>query len=371
MKRTPFYHEFVAAGAIFQETQGWQVPARFSSSREEHLAVRQRAGILDWSSTGEIEIKGCDALTVIQRIIVNDASRMSVGRVLYSTLCQPDGSILSDVTVYRLGECHYWIMTAWGSNRNNQFPEFEWISEHSHGLNVSITDVSSGVALISVQGPSSRDIVARLTPADLGQLPYMHAVQAPLADAPRGLISRTGYTGELGYELVVPTEHSYELWEALSDSGRPYDIALVGQEAAFSLRIEKSYIMRLDFSDHVTPLEAGLGWTVKFGKVDFVGKETLWKQRQEGLSRRLVTLIMLDEILPAGGSLICQDARVVGQVTSSAHGYSVGCPIALGLVETAAGNPGTDLTVNVDGKAHPAKVVAHSPYDPKGIRIRA
>jgi aminomethyltransferase len=371
MKRTPFYHQIVVAGAAMQVVQGWEVAAEFAGERAEHLAVRERAGLFDWSSTGEIEMQGRDALALLQRVIVNDAAKMTIGRVLYSTMCKPDGSIFSDITVYRLGEDRYWVMTAWGSNAVQQRVEFDWIVDAAKGLDVSVTDVSSGVALLALQGPCARDILAPLTPANLGALPYMHSLETPLADIPRALISRTGYTGELGYELVVGTEHAHELWDALITAGQKYGMFLVGQKTAFSLRIEKGYIMRFDFMDNVTPLEAGLGWTVRFDKGDFIGRDALAQQKQVGIKRALVSIEMLDDFLPANGASIVTDGSAIGKVTSSAYGHTIGCPLALGLVPITYAQPGIAVSVEVDGKSHPARVARRPVYDPENKRIHA
>jgi aminomethyltransferase len=370
MKRTIFYHQELQAGAKMRQAQGWEMPDHFGDPRAEHLAVRGSAGVFDWASTGEIEIQGRDALALVQKAIVNDASRMPVGRVLYTTMCLPTGAILSDVTIYRLGEDRYWCMTAWGSNQAGQRPEFDWLLEQARGLDVCVTDVSSGVALLAVQGPEARAIVSQLSPADLGALCYMWFTETTLAGAPRALISRTGYTGELGYELIVPAEYAYDVWDALEIAGQSFGMCHAGLETAFSLRMEKGYIARFDFMDGVTPFEAGMGWTVKFDKGEFVGRDALMKQKAEGLRRQLVSVAMGDETLPAGGCPILHVGAVVGKVTSSAYGYSVGCPLALALVSADLATPNRPVEVQIEGAGHPAHIVRRPYYDPEGERLR-
>ena len=370
MKRTVFYHQELQAGAKMRVAQGWEMPDHFGDPRAEHLAVRSSAGVFDWASTGEIEIQGRDALALVQKVIVNDASRMPVGRVLYTTMCLPTGAILSDVTIYRLGEDRYWCMTAWGSNQAGQRPEYEWLLEQAHGLDVCVTDVSSGVALLAVQGPMARAIVSQLGPADLGALRYMWFTETSLAGAPPRLISRTGYTGEPGYELIVAAEYGYDLWDALETVGQPFGMCHAGLDTAFSLRMEKGYIARFDFMDGVTPLEAGMGWTVKFDKGEFVGRDALAKQQAEGVRRKLVSVAMGDETLPAGGCPILHDGAVVGKITSSAYGYSVGCPLALALVSVDLARPDLPVDVEVDGRLHPARIVQRPFFDPDGKRLR-
>jgi glycine cleavage system T protein len=249
MKRTPFYHQFLAAGATMAPAQGWLMPDEVSGNRTEHLAVRSAAGLFDWSSTGEIEVAGPHALALVQKVIVNDAAGLPVGRVLYTTMCRPDGAIFSDITVYRLAEQRFWLMTAWGSNAAGARPEFDWLNEHAAGMQVCVTDVSPGVALLAVQGPAAAAIVGQLTPADLTCLRTMDFVEAPLGvvdatTAPRAIISRTGYTGELGYELCFPPEYAADIWDALLAAGRPHGLQPAGLKTAFSLRMEKGYIIR-------------------------------------------------------------------------------------------------------------------------------
>lgn len=371
MKRTPFYYPALRAGAVMRQAQGWEMPDHFGAPQTEHMAVRQAVGVFDWASTGEIEISGRDALALVQKVIVNDASRVSVGRVLYTTLCRPDGAILSDVTIYRLAENRYWCMTAWGSNADNRRPEYEWLLEHAHGLDVTVTDVSSGVALLAVQGPVARDVVSAITAMNLAALPYMGFTTAPLAGIPAGLISRTGYTGELGYELIVPAEHAEELWDGIERAGLRYGLRHCGLTTAFSLRMEKGYIARFDFLDDVTPFEAGLGWTVKLDRPDFVGRSALAEQARTGVTRRLVSLAMCTESTPPYGAEITKHGMVVGKVTSSAYGYAVGRPLALALLPVALATPGTEVEVQIAGAAHPAEVVRRSFYDPEGRRLRS
>lgn len=371
MKRTPFYYPALQAGAVMRQAQGWEMPGHFGDPRAEHMAVRQAVGVFDWASTGEIEIAGRDALALIQRVIVNDAAKLAVGRVLYTTLCHDSGAIMSDVTFYRLGEDRYWCMTAWGSNGANQRPEYDWLREHARGLDVTVTDVSSGVALLAIQGPAARKVVGALTAADLEHLPTMGFTTAQLAGIPEALISRTGYTGELGYELVAPAEHGCELWDAVQDAGAPFGLRHCGLDTAFSLRMEKGYIARFDFIDDVTPFEAGLGWTVKLEKPAFIGRPALEAQAQHGVTRRLVSVAMCTETTPPYGATVKKDVSVVGKITSSAYGYAVGRPMALALLPVGLSTPGTKVEVQIEGVMHSAEVVRRPFYDPEGRRLRS
>jgi aminomethyltransferase len=371
VKRTVFYDPALGCGAHMRQAQGWEMPDHFGDPRAEHLAVRQAVGVFDWASTGEIEICGRDALALVQKVIVNDAGRLPVGRLLYTTMCRPDGAIMSDVTIYRLDEARYWCMTAWGSNQANRRPEYEWFVEQAGGLDVCVTDVSSGVALLAVQGPSAREVVAQLTTLDLSALPYMWFAPATVACIPSALVSRSGYTGELGYELIVPAEHGRELWDALEEAGRPHGLRHAGLDVAFSLRMEKGYIARFDFLDDVTPYEAGLGWTVRLDKGDFMGRAALLRQREAGVSRRLASVAVSGETVPAYGAPLYQAGRQVGKVTSSAFGHAVGRPLGLALLPAALAEPGTELTVQVGEGLAAAEVVRRPYYDLEGLRLHS
>lgn len=370
MKRTPFYHEWLAAGAKMSLVQGWDMPDEVSGVQTEHLAVRNAAGLFDWSSTGEIELHGPDALALVQKVMVNDAAALPIGRVLYSTMCRPDGSILSDVTVYRLGEQCFWVMTAWGSNVADARPEYDWLQAQAGDMQVCITDLSSSVALLAVQGPAARVILQQLTPTDLGKLHTMDFVETALTCAPRALISRTGYTGELGYEVCFPPEYGHAVWTALLTAGTPHGLQPAGLKVAFTLRMEKGYIARFDFMDGVTPFEAGLGWTVKLDKGDFIGRAALAQQKAQGVRRKLVSVALADETLPPAGCPIWYADQIIGKITSSAYGYSVGCPLALALVPVALAQPDLPVQVEVAGLRHSARIVRRPLYDPDGKRLR-
>jgi aminomethyltransferase len=282
-----------------------------------------------------------------------------------------DGGILSDITVYRLGLQRYLLMTAWGSNAANGRPEYDLLVQHSQGLNVAVTDISSGCGVLAVQGPLSRTLLGELTPSDLTSLAYMWCMPAQVAGA-RAVISRTGYTGELGYEVLIPAEHCHDFWEALFAAGAKYGLTPCGMTAAFSLRLEKGYIMRFDFAGGHTPYEIGLGWTVKPDKGDFVGREALLRRKAAGFSHKLMALLLDDAYVPANGDPIVHAGHPVGQVTSAAFGYTLGRPVALGYVPLALAQVGQAVTVSDKaGVAHSARIASRPLYDPENARLRA
>jgi aminomethyltransferase len=370
MKRSPFFGDIVERHPALVGVQGWEVANEFVSAAEEHRAVRERVGLFDWSTTGEFEVQGPDALALVQKLIVNDASRMPINRVLYTSILGENGGMQSDITVYRLGEEHYMLMTPWGSNAANQRPEYDLLLDHGKGMNAAVTDVSSGSGLVAIQGPKSRALLGELTDADLDGLKYMWALPAQVAGI-RALVSRTGYTGELGYEVLIPAEHAHDFWVSVTRVGEKYGLALCGMIAAFSLRMEKGYIMRFDFAGGRTPYEVGLGWTVKLDKGDFIGREALLRRKEAGFRDRLVTLAVHDGYVPAGNDQILRQEQQIGQVTSAAFGHAVGTAIALGYVPQPLARVGQEVIVrDKAGGLHPAAVGQRSVYDPEGTRLR-
>lgn len=370
MKRSPFFQEIAAFNPEFVNIQGWEVPNVFTSSEAEHTAVRERVGLLDWSTTGEFEIKGPDALAVVQKLIVNDASKMPINRVLYTSILNEDGGMKSDITVYRLGEEHYMLMTAWGSNAADERPEYDLLVEHAQGKNAYVFDGSPGYGLLAVQGPQAKNLLKKITDADLDNLKYMWCMPAEIAGV-RSIISRTGYTGELGYEILIPIEYRHDFWSAIMDAGAAYDIAPVGMVAAFSLRIEKGYIMRFDFAGGRTPYEIGLGWTVKPDKGDFIGREALLARKAAGFKDTLVAIALEDGYVPPpGGEAILHEGEQIGLTTSGAFGYTVGKAITLGYVPLGLANVGTGVTVvDKDGGEHQGEIGPRAMYDPERTRL--
>jgi len=370
MKRSPFFCDIVAHKPTMVNVQGWEVPNQFTSPEEEHRAVRERVGLFDWSTTGEFEVQGPDALALVQKIIVNDASGMPVHRVLYTSILEQGGGMRSDITVYRLGESHYMLMTAWGSNAANERPEHDLLLAHAEGTQVTVTDSSSGSGLLAIQGPRSRELLGKLTHADLDGLQYMWARPAHVAGI-RALISRTGYTGELGYEVLIPAEHAHDFWRAVTEAGQEYGLALCGMSAAFSLRMEKGYIMRFDFAGGRTPYEVGLGWTVKLDKGDFIGRQVLIQRKEAGFTDKLMALVVHDGYVPATGDTILVNGDQVGEVTSGAFGHTLGTALALGYVPLRLAQPGEGVAIqDKQGSLHPASVERRPLYDPDGARLR-
>lgn len=343
---------------------GWELPGYYTSPLEEHKCVRSRVGVTDFSSMGEIDVKGPDATQLMEKLTVNNVGTVPVGRVVYTTMVDERGIIVDDVTVYRLAEEHYLMVTSTANHEKS----WAWVSEHATGCRAYVTDVSAGVALTCVQGPHSRDLLAHLTDLPLDRLRYYWAAEAEVAGVPC-LVSRTGFTGELGYEIYHPSYLAVHLWETLLTAGEMYGIRPVGiVPCAGTLRLEKAYVSGPEIEGS-TPLELPISWTVKWGK-DFIGKAALLRQKQEGLTRRLVGL-RVQGACPKAGAELTRDGRVVGRVTSACYGPTVMMNIALAFVPPEMAQPGETFRVLTQGGDAEATVVPIPFYDPHGKRLRS
>lgn len=371
MKRTPFYQCLIEMKAELIDRGGWLLAKQYTDPLEEYYAVRERAGIIDYCTMGEIDIKGKDASRLLQKVIVNDVERLEPGGVLYSTICNEQGGILDDTTVYCFNKNHYWVV----SSSAGRYTTTKWLQEQGQEMNVAVTDVTSGWTLLSLQGPKSRDILRRIVKdVNLDELTYYSFAEGKLADVP-AIISRTGFTGELGYELYAPSEYAIEQWNIVIDAGKTFGIQPYGLTAANMLRLEKGYIGGNDYNPNVTPLEVGLDWTVRFYKDDFIGKKALVKMKNDGLPKKLVGFELSDTkeklVPPKGSKILSLDHEVIGEVTSAIYSPLLDKVIGMGFVQKGFYNEGTELFFEFDNKLYSVVIVPKPFYDPKGERLRS
>src|ERR1700722_13118136 len=285
-KHTPYFHQFAALGAEMVDLIGFYLAVKFSSVENEHRATRTRAGLYDVYYQVLVDIKGADAEKLLQRVLVNDVSRMSDGKVLYSSLCNEAGVMIDDLTCFRLSPTHFWLCPT--PSRVDRVTAY--LTEQADGLSAGVTNLGAGRAFLSVKGPRSREILAPLADVDLSgaALPYYSFVHGAVAGVPDVAISRTGYSGELGFELFYPGEYSHHMYAALLAAGREYGMEPCGLGALRSVRIEKRYpLYGLDVDETTSPIEAGLGWTVRLDKGPFIGRDALASQKDNGVSRQL------------------------------------------------------------------------------------
>jgi aminomethyltransferase len=361
LKRTPFHAFHQAAGAKLVDFAGFEMPLRYTGDVREHQAVRERAGLFDISHMGEFHVAGSGALDFLNHAITNDLAAIEAGQAVYSPLCRPDGGIVDDLLVYRFTDRFLVVV-----NASNVLKDFAWLKETAP-KNVVLEDRSDDTALLAVQGPRSEEMLRGHVPDAALDLGYYRFMEGRLfgVDA---VIARTGYTGEDGFEIYFDPRHAEAVWEGLVAAGRKVDLELVGLGARDTLRLEMGFMLYgNDIDDTTSPLEAGLGWTVKLKKPDFIGKAALQKQKTEGLLRKLVGFELEGRRAPRQGMIIESEGRPVGQVTSGTHGPSVGKPIGMGHVETALAAPGTRLDI-VAGETRLVGIVVPTPFYKNGSR---
>jgi aminomethyltransferase len=354
LKRTPLYHEHVAAGARMVPFGGWEMPVQYTGIIEEHRATRGAVGLFDVSHMGEFEVEGPGALAALQHLTTNDVAALEVGHIQYSVLCYPNGTIVDDLTVYRMGDQRY-MLTVNAGNIDKDWAHVTKSTEHVK--DAQWRNSSEGTGLIAVQGPKAEALVGRLADRDVTAIGYYRFARGTVGEVPT-LISRTGYTGEDGFELYAPADGTAQLWKALLGAGRSDGATPVGLGARDTLRLEMKYALYgNDIDDTTNPLEAGLGWVVKPAKGDFIGREALEKVRADGLRRRLVGIEMVDKAVARHGYPIKKDGRAVGVVTSGSYGPSVDKYIGIAYVETALAAVGTALDVEIRGQDKAAQIV--------------
>ncbi len=345
LQRTPLYAFHVAHGGRLVDFAGWEMPVQYKSILEEHRAVRTAAGLFDVSHMGEVDVKGPDAEKFLNNLVTNDVSKLFPGRVLYSPMCYADGGVVDDLLVYMREPNVYFLCI----NAGNIAKDIAWIKQQAEGFDVTIDDRSSDYALLAVQGPKAVELVQRLTGAKLGLLNYYHFVEGTVAGI-HCLISRTGYTGEDGVELYHAADDAPALAEALMQAGAGEGLQLAGLGARDSLRLEAGYpLYGHEITDKISPLTAGLGWTVKLNKgVPFVGSEALAVEKTAGGAQRVVFFRTGDRrIVRAETPVLNASGAEVGRVLSGTMSPMLGEAIGSALV--AVGAIETGLAVDIRG----------------------
>jgi aminomethyltransferase len=354
LKKTALNSWHRAHGARMVPFVGWDMPVEYSGVTNEHLAVRTRAGLFDVSHMGQIEVAGTDALAAVQHISSNDASRLKIGQAHYAGLMTSRGTFVDDMLVYRFGNDHFLMVV----NASNVDKDYAYIVEQIKGMDdASAINSSSRYELIAVQGPAARQIVQKLTSVDLGTIRYYWFAHGEVAGA-RATLSRTGYTGEDGYEIFVAPAQAVRVWEALLEAGRDVDLIPAGLGARDTLRLEAA--MRLygnDIDDTTTVLDADLEWIVGWNKAEFLGKDALAGQKASGLTRRLVGFEMVDRAIARHGHDVYDGDRRTGVVTSGTQTPFVKKAIGMAYVPAGKTEPGTELEIDIRGRRARARVV--------------
>jgi len=353
MKRTTFYNIHKKLGAKLVEFAGFEMPIQYSSIISEHKSVRNSVGVFDVSHMGEVFVKGEKALDFIQHVAINDASKLQTGRVQYSAMCYEDGGIVDDLLIYKIADDEFLLVI----NASNIEKDFKWMQENNQ-FGVELRNESDNYSLLAVQGPNSLNTLQKLTDTQIN-MEYYHFTNLKLAGVDM-ILSRTGYTGEVGYELYFKGDEktAEELWNKIFEAGKEFNIQPAGLAARDTLRLEMGFCLYGNDIDQTTnPLEAGLGWITKLSKQNFIGKDALVKIKENGLKRKLVAITSDEKTFPRHGYDISVNNKKIGTVTSGTVSPMLDKPIALGYVETEFSEIETDVNFLIRGKEIPAKVV--------------
>jgi aminomethyltransferase len=359
-KKTALYDEHVAAGGRMVPFAGYLMPIQYTGIIEEHRAVREAAGLFDLSHMGEFRMTGSDAVTAIDRLVTNDIAGLEIGQIRYTPMCYPNGGIVDDLLVYRADD-HLMLVV----NAANIEKDLNWVCDHVTG-DVRVENISDDTALIAIQGPLAQQLLAEQTDLDLAAIGYYRFTTGTVAGV-HALVSRTGYTGEDGFELYLDPADAAGVWRSLRTAGRERGLRPIGLGARDTLRLEAGLMLYGNDIDETTnPLEAGLGWTVKFTDEPFVGRDVLERQKADGLSRRMVAFDMQDRAIPRQHYPVLVGQEQVGEVTSGTFSPTFGHGIGLAYVRSDVAKAGTDVSVEVRGDAHPARVVRKPIYRREG-----
>ena len=362
LKTTPFHGKHVAAGGRMVEFAGYDMPVQFTGIIPEHKRVRETVGVFDVAHMGRLRVTGSDALGWINRMTTNDAATLELNQAQYSILCYEDGGIVDDLVVYRLAD--HWLLVVNGANNEK---DTAWLNEHLEG-DVQLVNVTEEMAQLAIQGPKAEPTLAKLASIDLSPIGFYWAQPGQVAGT-NALVSRTGYTGEDGFELYFPTGEAGKVWDAVFAAGAEYGIEPIGLGARDTLRMEMKYALYGNDIDKTTnPLEAGLSFVTALDKADgFIGSDALKQVKEAKPSRRLVCLSMKDKGIPRPGYRIFSGDEDIGHVTSGTMSPSLGVGIAIGYVRRGLTKSGTELDIDIRGKRHKAEIVK-PPFYKQGSR---
>lgn len=363
LKHTPLYSVHVELGAKIVPFAGWNMPIQYAGLMQEHLAVRKSCGIFDVSHMGEVEITGKDAESFLQNLIPNDVTRLQDESVLYSPMCYENGGVVDDLLVYRMAQDRYMLCI----NASNTDKDFEWIVENSKSFDVDVANISNQTAQLAIQGPNAEALIQKLTDVALKDIEYYH-FKIGKVDLVECIISRTGYTGEDGFELYFDAQKAEGMFRKIMEVGKEFDIQPIGLGARDTLRLEVAYpLYGNELSAESNPLEAGLGWTIKLDKDNFVGKDSLAASKEKGLKKKLVGIKLLERGVPRSHYLITKDEKTIGEVTSGTFSPSLEVGVALALVDKEYSKLGESLNVEIRKQSVPAEVVK-LPFVPRRVK---
>ncbi|WP_077213950.1 glycine cleavage system aminomethyltransferase GcvT [Bacillus dakarensis] len=356
LKRTPLFQVYKEYGAKTIDFGGWDLPIQFSSIKEEHEAVRTRAGLFDVSHMGEIEVKGPDSLKFLQKMMTNDIAKIKDGAAQYTAMCYENGGTVDDLLVYKLADEHYLLVV----NAANTEKDFQWLQDHLEG-DVLLDNLSEKMAQLALQGPLAGDILQKIvgdTP-NVKEINFFKFQQNIMIDGKKALVSRTGYTGEDGYEIYCNVSDAVEIWKSILSAGKDEGVVPCGLGCRDTLRFEATLALYgQELSPEISPYEAGIGFAVKINKDDdFIGKKALKEQMESGLTRKIAGIEMIDRGIPRHGYSVYKDDQKIGEVTTGTQSPTLKKNIGLALIDVAYTKVGSEIEVEIRGKRLKAKIV--------------
>lgn len=365
LKKTPLYEKHVEQNGKIIDFGGWALPVEYSGIISEHEAVRNKAGLFDVSHMGEVNVIGEDAEKYIQSVVTNDISVLDDYQIAYTTMCYPNGSVVDDLLVYKFNSKKYLLVI----NASNTEKDFEWFKSHLQG-DVTVENVSDTYAQLAIQGPNAEKILQKLTDENLSQIQFYHFAENVNIGDLSTLVSRTGYTGEDGFEIYLSSNDGAKLWDMLLECGKEDGLTLAGLGARDTLRFEACLpLYGQEIDKDITPLEAGLGFCVKLSKDDFIGKEALAKQKSEGLKRKLIAFEMVERGIPRSHYEIFSSDKKIGYVTTGSFSPTLKKNIGLALVDSIYAKESTEIEVVIRNKSIKAVVVKKPFYSKKYKKI--
>jgi aminomethyltransferase len=362
LKQTPLFSVYANHGGKTIDFGGWELPVQFTSILEEHDAVRNRAGLFDVSHMGEVDVKGPDALAYVQKITTNDASKLVNNQAQYSIMCYPDGGTVDDLLVYKLADDHYLLVI----NASNIDKDYDWMKQNLEG-NVTVDNVSDQVCQLALQGPLAEKTLQKLTDTDLAQIGFFRFLPEVTVAGFNALVSRTGYTGEDGFEIYCKPEDAKELWNQILAAGKEFGVVPCGLGARDTLRFEaKLPLYGQELSKSISPLEAGVGFAVKVDKeTPFIGQEALRAQKADGLPRKLVGVEMIDRGIPRSHYPVFVGGEQIGEVTTGTQSPTLKKNVGLALIKKDFAVIDSEVEVEIRGKRLKAKIVK-TPFYKRG-----
>lgn len=362
LKRTPLYESHLKYGGKIVDFSGWELPIQYEGISSEHEAVRNAVGIFDVSHMGEVEVEGKDATAFVQNLVTNDITVLEDYQILYTLMCYPHGGIVDDLLVYKYNNEKYLLVI----NAGNIQKDIDWTMKNKEQYEVDIKDISADVAEMALQGPLAEELLQRLADVDLSKIGFFYFNEKVVIEGAQCLVSRTGYTGEDGFEIYLNNGDAEKVWESLMQAGKDLGIKTAGLGARDTLRFEANLpLYGNEMTEDITPLEAGLGYFVKLNKDNFIGKDALVKQKAEGLKRKTVGFEMEDKGIPRHGYDVFANGEKIGFVTTGYLSPTLKKSIGLAMVDIEHAELGGTIEIIIRNKPAKAKVIKRSFYTKK------